>query len=383
MRRQTLTLNVHNTFSQAPIRFVPCEDIGTDDCSLRYYSVKTKEWRHISLLNPLDRLASIINVQGYLYAVGGLEEEWELEDVWSDSSMGYFDDDYMYDRETEHEYVGSKCKNLFSVYIPKDNVWRKLPPLPSARHSMLLVHLRGFIYAIAGLDKDDNELCHVERYSFAQKKWETLAALPKGFKCVSAVAFQDKVLVYGVSMVVPGSSGSESSRKHVILLYNASKNVWLTKLSKQVEGSAKSGSSIQSPALFVYKGQCYKILYQKYDSGKEPSVSDLYSGYGNTYIPSVNKLELHTRGNAVSLSVGEEVKQDLIPGNTIGAFRIEQKVFVNQDGFVFKTDLKIEESQTVDVNLDAWKSFRNSSHVGRFTNLTSFTFDWKKARYSY
>ena len=317
---------------------------------------KDKPWQRYCGLRSIKRSASLIAVQGNLYAAGGLEDVWQ-----SDNDND--EDDSWSEESDSGEYV-SMCSRSFSVYKPDSNSWGRLPPMPSARHKMLLVYLNKHLYALGGLDEDGARVFHVERYDFTQKKWKILASLPKGFKWVSAVVFKDKVLVYGVADKAWAMEGeSMLRRKQVVVVHNATTDTWQTKLSDEhAESGTESQSSIPAPLLYIYHGTCYRVTYWM-EEGRNRCM--------------VNKVELHSRRSSFTIAIGEEVSQEFVPANSFGAFRVDHRVFLNLQGFVYKTDVYIGELQSADVNLNAWKQLAASCY-NRCTNIVYFTFDPEK-----
>ena len=155
-----------------------------------------------------------------------------------------------------------------------------------------------------------------------------------------------------------------------------------------------------SPALFEVQGNIYRVMYRRPDKEDAVSTSNYYnmprqwsrrpdkedavstSNYYNT--PVVHVLELQSLRNGITVSVGEEINQDWIPTNRIGAFRIQDDVFVNATGFVKMTDIKIEADRNSDVDLRAWESFALkwneyiSADLLENSNIIYFTFDKNK-----
>lgn len=74
--------------------------------------------------------------------------------------------------------------------------------------------------------------------------------------------------------------------------------------------------------------------------------------------PVVHKLNIQSTAGGLEISLGEELPQDLIPENKLGAFRINEDVFVNINNFVVRTDMKIVCDQMTDVDLRAWNEIK-------------------------
>ena len=86
------------------------------------------------------------------------------------------------------------------------------------------------------------------------------------------------------------------------------------------------------------------------------------------------------RGNYEFISVG--LKQDLVPTTSVGAFRIHEEVFVNINGFIQLTNLKITPNQTEDVCSNSLEQFEIDTPSGsedfNYSNIVNFTFEKTK-----
>ena len=154
--------------------------------------------------------------------------------------------------------------------------------------------------------------------------------------------------------------------------YNPSNNMWTTKLEEVWETSSAQYqwdkvdgevNRILMPVLFQHGDCIYRVRYDESDK------------------PVVNKLQFQSLENDVTITVVEEVSQESIPrypslGTELGAFCVQDEVFLNVKGFVQETDLKIGQDKS-EVNLDQWRGYRWSNE-SRYSNIVVLTFDKKK-----
>ena len=114
---------------------------------LHFYEEKERKWKSLSKFDSMFHVPSLIVVDETLYAVGGLEKDIEVVE----DENGF----------TDERDIPS-TKNRFLQYDSVNNQWDNLLPIMVARQQVILVHLDGFIYAIAGKDADGNQKCDVE-----------------------------------------------------------------------------------------------------------------------------------------------------------------------------------------------------------------------------
>ena len=288
---------------------------------------------------------SLIVVEERLYAVGGLEKD--IEEVVNED--GFTD---------EHDLPYTKTQ--FLQYDNVNNTWDSLLPIKVARQQVILVHLDGFIYAIAGLDEHGNQKCDVERYNIANRQWTKQASLPGSYTWESAVACQGKILVNGLSEITSERGKKSSYHRHVVQVYDPSSNTWQAWLSEELEGDLTS-----FPVLFYNKESLYRVYFYR---KRLPRVFGVLPRPRHPD-PVVNMLEIQE--NVGQISVGKEIKQDRMLGNG-GAFQIDDEVFIKMKRFIHKTSLKISANHTMNVSVDAC---RNLDLPG---SITYFTFDKKR-----
>ena len=277
-----------------------------------------------------------------------------------------------YSLDWEGFYPSSKTSTLKANFLAYDmelNKWNDLPSLKKPRKSILLVHSGGFLYAIGGQNEKDTQMNDVERFDFTKNEWQTMASLPDKFRWVSAVDYKGIIVVYGVSV--------QHYREHEnrMLVFNPYKNVWQAKLSEICEDESAYFENLnRDPVLVVHNGHCYRVLY---DNSRNTKVdSDLFVSWYEHRQPRVNLLAVHI----LKLSVGQEIKQDLIPLNKSGAFCIHDDVFINSRGSVLKTDVKLSTDKKKSAkDLSKWKSYQFHEDLRR-SNCTWLTVDWKAGR---
>ena len=96
---------------------------------------------------------------------------------------------------------------------------------------------------------------------------------------------------------------------------------------------------------------------------------------GFTQKPLVHRLEFKQNHDEGTLVVKEEVNQDCIPENRQGAFNISGEVFVNANGFIYMTGIKIGESNVSDLG----KTLRSYYDLtGGYDSTIYFTLDKEK-----
>ena len=388
---------------------------------MHYFDVDAKKWKQLSKFKTLIERPSLIVVEGKLYSAGGhkhatIEDESDYgassdlsdyEDVQhfrnrrSRGSYYSWEESYLYDSDDDDEYIYhdlNVSRKKFLCYNASLNKWEPLPSMKKARQSFPMVSLDGYIYAIGGYDEHRKLLIgDVERFSIAKDEWESLASLPEGFHWVSAVTYDKKILAYGISGSVvtsndpAGKVTRSNARKHVLHMYDPSTKAWQCIDEEDHTTSVTYGNNLRAlisseALLFKYKDHCYRVLYKWHTSKKAKDTSGRKSKEKTPLWPSdlylkahsVAVLELKPEGDNSEVSVGESINQDLIGGNRVGAFHIQNEVFVNVNGSVFKTELKIGAEQTEKVNLHGWKGFKIAKE---HSNVVYFTFDQQKLGY--
>ena len=248
---------------------------------------------------------------------------------------------------------------------------------PHDMESGHVLYHNGFIYVLGGAHYRDN-LNDVERFFIAEQKWERLAALPSPFYFGPGIVYQDRILVYGAADEVT------EGYNHKLVEYNSDSDTWETLLAEEFKCYYDDDISEWTfcPVLYQHNGQFYRVLYTPKENFN-PLKRQLHQVMGmriwNHNLltkPKVNKLIFETTDRGITASIGEEICQDFITENALGAFRINEEVFVNINGFVHKTDVTVGADQETDVNLSMWRKFRAKKFED--SNYVSYYVDKKK-----
>ena len=355
---------------QAPVMLSPHSNSSMLG-PFRFQYFNMEKWKTFSKFSTVPQMSSLIAVHGRLYSVGGLYKPM----------VQFFEN--RYDDDYDFSDPNWAISHDLLRYDAEHNQWKSLPSMRIARHNVLLTHMSGYIYAIGGLDEysadydgneyddyydyDDTDLIGhaVERFDLKNKRWEDVPSLPQGYRWTSAVTFQGHLMVYGVC-INTATLPSDTVCRHVIAIYNSVVNRWEIKLTEHhrlqwVASWCFSRPHGKCPLLDVQGDTCYRVLYELNDNEK-------------CLKASVNKLQTKFL-RSLSISMGEAVPQESIPNNNLGAFRIEDKVYANMNGSAVKIK-KLENNETQDVNLDAWKSLQPISL--QYSNGVLFTFDKKR-----
>ncbi|XP_072020432.1 LOW QUALITY PROTEIN: uncharacterized protein [Amphiura filiformis] len=319
-----------------------------DAATFKYFDANEMCWKPLDM-EGLNRMPnaysdhSMIQVGGHLYTCGGLKDVRILDGK-------------------VHAYFTTSME--FYCYDPGSSLWsQKLPSMRVSRHSVSLVFLNGFIYAIAGLNEKGELLRDVERYDIQKQKWSHVKPLPDAFQSsnASVVAFKGKILVHEIQ---------DETCTSVLYVYDPSVHTWQHITCGQVDEAILREKS----TLYVHNDVCYRVLYMK------PSGTD-YEFDGDASTPCVTSLAFHapdTRDHCTSnnIIVDAEIKQDHIPINTVCAFRIKDEVFIKDNKFVHNTGVRITPDQSTDVSLESWEdSFPTRLFEESHGNVAYFTFD--------
>ena len=235
-------------------------------------------------------------------------------------------------------------------YNAKQNTWKQLPPMNESHGSDFnVVHLDGYIYIIG----DSMYSGLAERFNIAEREWEMLSNLPYLYEWTSAMAYKGKILVYG----------TRSSSHHEIHQYDPSTDTWQIVLSHSIPRNVIQ--HYPSPVLFEYQDKVYRVLFQGIEQCP------------NYHTPIVNELNIHSSSGRIS--VGEEVNQDVVAGNNLHAFCIQDEIFINARGFIQRTDLIMSDGEVDDPIAERiWTEFRLHLSIIDACNAVCFTFDKKK-----
>ena len=300
---------------------------------LEFFDLQNTEWKKLPNAATLPHQALLVVAERSLYAVVGSDRDHP-------NQKGFFQ------------------------YDAKQNRWNQLPSMTGSYHrsTIQVVYLDGFIYLFGAQIRDfvmSNQPRNVERYDLTEQCWEGVPSLPSRYRWTSVITYEGSILVYDMS--------TDNSSSHVIHKYDPRANTWEIVLLHHVP--ARQGlrfPAIMSPVLFEYQDQVYRLFVYKKQS------------------PVVNKINTQPSQNDGRWSIGEEVNQDLVAGNEIGAFSIQDQIFVvNRHGvkqYVQLTDLKMTHGKAHDAALaKRWHDFvTHISNPSCNSNVTKFTFDKKK-----
>ena len=185
--------------------------------------------------------------------------------------------------------------------------------------------------------------------------------MPKRLSTGVVSTLRGKILVYGIC---------EQDSTCRIQVYDPQQNCWtVIALSEEDPLTFQVAFGVYSmlpPLLHIlmeHNGSCYRVMFRGRINTK-----GMKSEYAIVHRLKVDK-------ELTSIEVGEEETQRMIPENLIGAFRIEDDIFVcSGQGSVMKTGLKAwEETWEDTVDLGKWKHLFQCRQVA--TNSVLLKFD--------
>ena len=267
---------------------------------MHYFNSSSKTWCILSYASRAPRYAALVMAEGALYAIGGFDPE---------------------NGNLTEDQVLSELKNVFRFNAEK-NKWVKLPSMikPHDMESGHVLYHNGFIYVLGGAHYRDN-LNDVERFCIAEQKWERLAALPSLLYFGPGIVYQDRILVYGAAEEVT------EGYNHKLVEYNSDSDTWETLLAEEFNCYYDDDISEWTfcPVLCQHNGQFYRVLYTPKENFN-PLKRQLHQVMGmriwNHNLltkPKVNKLIFETTDRGITASIGEEICQDFITENALGA----------------------------------------------------------------
>ena len=342
--------------------------VAPSSCKFQYFHTKEKRWKVLKRFAALPYSASyqsMIVINGTLYSAGGLDQKREL-----DHDELYHDSDSDWSDQSEDSYrLVPVCQKHFYQYHATENRWTQLPSMNKSRNSFPMVYLDGFIYAIGGSNDLGFEISDVERFDLNKKQWQVMASLPVRLQSISVRVFKGKILLHGVTPEALNPETARSQVKYVLLAYHPGSDYWQEVLEQLHEISRDR--PVHPPQLVVHKDTCYRVIYRVVPSEARTP------WYRNPKCKmSVRVLEVtHKNVVEVSVAVGDEVKQDLIPANRAGAYRIGNEVFISANSFSYNTGVTIKPDQEGDIDVEKWEPFNDINGQG---GITCFTFDRKK-----
>ncbi len=246
--------------------------------------------------------------------------------------------------------------NVLYRYDPAENRWDKLCPINSFEN-VHLVYMEPYLYSIDG--RGD-----IQSYSISKNRWEILQHIPTPyFYDVIISTFMGKILVYGEVFDLE----DDTSSVYKLQVYEPEHDRWTEVLRESFPPGFNSHVKV-FPLIFTHNGLCFRVMFKR---SFTPNYDPNMDGAG---LPVVHEFKFRTDDcGIVTVEVGDEECQDLIPPNLCGAFRIADDVFVSWgSSFVLKTGLKAwEDKWDRDVDLGIWNNFREVSA----SNVVMFTFD--------
>ena len=254
----------------------------------------------------------------------------------------------------------------FTKYNRITNEWQMLDSLSYKRCKCVLAELNGFIYAIGGEDED-----YVERYSISQNRWCDVAKMPVVLKHMSAVSYDGRIIVSGVSQI----DDDPEEEGECLLVYTPSNNTWCM---KNINVGKKSyGKSHVHPVLLV---QDHVSIISDEDSEVPAEKCYLISYTNNGGSPGrakVNTVKVTILNDTTTVSLTPtDDSQRLVPSsNQCAAVVIDNQVFINANGYFHNTGVETTEDQTAMVDLREWNGIR-----GRKEQVICFTFDQKSMK---
>ena len=213
----------------------------------------------------------------------------------------------------------------FSRYNPETNQWDQLARMLEPHASPCMVELDGYIYALSGYREKDED-AHVERYDIAANIWESVCPFSKDgcylYSDTTAVTFMGKILISSMSFMGDNS-------ELIMKSYNPVTNQW------HIVCSEKCCSQCDIPILMVHGSTCYLALHLLDKTRKEET--------------KVYELVCDLNSDQPTVQLGEEILQCSSITKYIGAFAIEDDIFVDIDGCPYK--LKSEANREDDLNM--------------------------------
>ena len=263
------------------------------------------------------------------------------------------------DEESDEESDETVDLNHFYQYDRLHNKWIELSSMITRRGGFTMVHLNDHIYAIGG--KRLRQFIKAERYDLLTGEWEAVANLPVALTAPSAVAYNGKILVYGVRRdrndlrTVYGS----------LLAYDPESDTWTQLLTEIVEDPFPSSMYDQryikfAPVLVVENDECYRVKYVF----NVAHVNRLILQLDNTAPYTGQLCSPHTPSDQSIVSRDRHV----------GTFCINKRLFLNLHGYIHRLEIILENVYSLpsDYDLSGWAGI---NEVGLAPACVNFTFD--------
>ncbi len=251
-----------------------------------------------------------------------------------------------------------RFENFLYSYDAVENRWNKLGHINSYEN-IWLVYAEPFLYSIDG--RRDTR-----RYDLHERTWEVVQPVPSPyFYDVVVSTFMDKILVYGEDFDPEDMTCSI----YKLQIYDPKEDKWMLGVCEKFPAGFNTDVKVP-PLMLQHNGACYRVMFKR-------SVAQNYDpSMHGAGLPLVREFVFGTDDDGVlTVELGDEECQDLIPPNLCGAFRIADDVFVSWgSSFVLKTGLKAwEDKWDGDVDLGMWDYFKELEPS--FSNVIMFTFN--------
>ena len=257
---------------------------------------------------------------------------------------------YLAGGEYDHMTRDDICYLDFFYHFNRlDNKWIQLSPMITKRSCFAMVHLNDHIYAIGGkgpVQWPFDVLLRVERYSLLTGEWEKVANLPVTLEYLSAIAYKDKILVYGVLR--------DNESQECLFAYDPETDTWTQLLPDLVEDPHYA---FIPPFLVVEDHDCYRVKYVN-------------------NVAQVNRLTLQLDNTAPLTgqlcSSHNPTDQTEVPIDpAAGPFCINKRLFVNLRGYIHRLNCTLENMYSGDSDNAGWEEFSLDSSAA----FVNFTFD--------
>ena len=224
----------------------------------------------------------------------------------------------------------------FSRFNTVTGEWDDLEEMLLWSYQFSMVELDGYIYTLAGAIEDrgtDDKLNkNVARYSIARETWDEVAPMVEGVEASfeenkipnTAIVFDGKILVSS-TVDTPENPTDDVL---IVEMYDPVTNIWCVVLKDKCRKRSQA-------VLTVQNNVCYLLMlpYKRHE----------------IILPNVYTLNRDFDAKPPKASLGEGVIQNVtLTNNTIGAFCINDDIFVNVWGCVY--ELKTEGQKEVDVS---------------------------------
>ena len=236
----------------------------------------------------------------------------------------------------------------FMKYDQKEDKWTNQTNMNPKRDNSGFLSLNGQLYVIGGAVPHNQQTSYyaarvsvdvVERYDVSSGKWQDIPHLTQDLYpyCPPSVA------IYKHCIIVASHTTLNNEDRTLVLLFDTRKNVWHSFITKYV------GNHI--PCVFVPDADdsIYLITFKK--------VQSKFSKSRNwTTCPTVYKCKCDVVSNPSkpTFSIGETVNQKCIPETKMQVFRIGSTVYIKVASIVYKTSVRISDTQTEDADVSSY-----------------------------